>query len=99
MRPSTPEQKLSVESRRDITQRRAAWEAAKLNGDAADIVKVKKAFPDQRRRALFDLLLMDAREKYFAEANRLEVEGRTSFGSGRIRLGVAAIMHGSTSVA
>jgi hypothetical protein len=73
----TPEQKLSIESRRDVTERRAALEAAKLSGDAAD-VKAKKASLDQRRRALYDLLLMDAREKYFDEANRLRAEGKST---------------------
>ncbi|KAI0337092.1 hypothetical protein BDW22DRAFT_1384197 [Trametopsis cervina] len=74
----TPEQKSSIKSRRDITKRRTAYKAAKLNGDPPDVVKAKKASLDQRQRALYDLLLMDAREKYFAEANKLRAEGKST---------------------
>ncbi|KIW25512.1 uncharacterized protein PV07_08678 [Cladophialophora immunda] len=43
-------------------------------GDLAGVAKAKKDL-DQRRRALYDLRLEDAQEKYLAEANRLRAEG------------------------
>ncbi|KAK0471727.1 hypothetical protein IW261DRAFT_1571801 [Armillaria novae-zelandiae] len=72
---ATPEQKLSIESCRDVTERWAALETAKLSRDAADIMKANVSL-DKQWHALYDLLLMDAQEKYFDEANRLRAEGK-----------------------
>ncbi|KAF8906999.1 hypothetical protein CPB84DRAFT_337689 [Gymnopilus junonius] len=74
---ATPEQKLSIESRRDITQRRDALEAAMLSKDKSQISKAKSAL-DQRRRALHKLILLRAREDYFEQANKLRAEGKST---------------------
>ncbi|KAH9947511.1 hypothetical protein B0H21DRAFT_691785, partial [Amylocystis lapponica] len=74
---ATAGQKRSIEGRRDITARRKALEQAKLGGDKQEIAKAKSAL-DQRRQALYDLLLMDAREKYFVEANMLRAAGEST---------------------
>ncbi|KAF8462493.1 hypothetical protein DFH94DRAFT_700934 [Russula ochroleuca] len=74
---ATPEQKLSIESRRDITDRRAALEAAKLSKDKGQISKAKSAL-DQRRRALYKLILLKSREDYFEQANKLRAEGKST---------------------
>lgn len=74
---ATPEQKLSIESRRDITERRAALEAAMLSKDKGQILKAKSAF-DQQRRALHKLILLKAQEDYFEQANKLRAEGKST---------------------
>ncbi|KAH8788968.1 hypothetical protein F5883DRAFT_13794 [Diaporthe sp. PMI_573] len=66
-----------IEGRRDITSRREGLEMAKRSGDKQEIAKAKGAL-DQRRRGLYDLLVMDAREKYFATANTLRSEGEST---------------------
>lgn len=74
---ATAEQKQSIESRRDVTARRTAFEEAKRHGDKEAIKKAKAAL-EQRRRTLYELLVMDAREKYFKEASRLRAEGQST---------------------
>ena len=70
------EQKRSIETRRDITRMRADLEAARnarpWNKEA---ITEAKATLDQRRRVLHDLLVLDARAKYFAQANDIRAEG------------------------
>ena len=68
---ATPGQKASIESRREVLQK------AKLGGDGEEIARAKGAL-DQRRRALYVLLVADVREKYFAEMNRLRAEGEST---------------------
>ena len=67
---ATPEQKLSIESWKDLTQRRAALAAAILTKDKDQISKEKSAL-DQRTRILHKLILLKAREDYFEQANKL----------------------------
>ncbi|KAK0610404.1 hypothetical protein B0T17DRAFT_658205 [Bombardia bombarda] len=74
---ATPEEKRSIEGRRDITKRMKDLELAKATGDKKSISKAKAAL-DQRRRSLYVLLVADARAKYFAEANRLRTNGLTT---------------------
>lgn len=72
---ATLEQKRSIEGRWDITKRRAALDKAKLGGEKEEVAKAK-AVLDQRRRILYNLLVMGAREKYFAEASLLRAQGK-----------------------
>ena len=72
-----PEQKLSIESWRDITERWAALEAAMLSKDKGQISKAKSTL-DQRRRALHKLILLKSREDYFEQANKRRAEGKST---------------------
>ena len=74
---ATPEQKLSIESRKDLTQRRAALAAAILSKDKEQISKAKSAL-DQRIRILDKLLLLKARDDYSEQANKLRSEGKST---------------------
>lgn len=74
---ATPEQKASIKSRRDIMEREAAVRKAQAGGDKGEIRKAKAAL-DRRRRALHDLLLIQGREEYFEEANKLRAEGKST---------------------
>ncbi|KAF2254145.1 hypothetical protein BU26DRAFT_134336 [Trematosphaeria pertusa] len=76
---ASAEQKRSIESRRDITRMREELEAAqKARPYNKAAVAKAKATLDQRRRTLYDLLLQNARAKYFAEANALRSAGKST---------------------
>lgn len=74
---STAEQRRSIEGRNDMKSSREDLRLAKLGENKEEIAEAKGAL-DQRRRGLCNLLVMDAREKYFAEANKLRSEGRST---------------------
>ncbi len=74
---ATAEQKGRIESRQDITRRREDLRLVKLGNDKQAIAKAKSAL-DQRRRGVCDLLVIEAREKYFAEANSLRADGQST---------------------
>jgi hypothetical protein len=65
-------------------------ETAKLSKDKRQILKAK-AFLDQRRRAILDLILPKAREEYFEAANKLRTEGKST-DNVRARPGIVAII-------
>ena len=74
---ASPEQKATIENRRDITARKAALDQAKLGGQKDEIARAK-FYIYQLLRDLHKLLLMDMREKYFAEANSLRARGQAT---------------------
>ncbi|MCJ1427075.1 hypothetical protein MMC29_004978 [Sticta canariensis] len=73
---ASAEQKRSIESRRDINRMQKELEAAQNARPRiqARIAKAKATI-NQWRRTLYDLLVLDARAKYFAAANALRSAG------------------------
>lgn len=74
---ATPEQKSSIENRWEITEHKTALEKAKYSTLRETISRAEAAL-DQLRRSLYELLVKDAREKYFTEADRLRAEGKST---------------------
>ena len=70
----TPQQKLALESRQDVTELRERLEALQNSGPKADMSRVKALLENLRQR-LYALVVADSREKYFTEAAKLRSRG------------------------
>ncbi|KAG9023096.1 hypothetical protein FRB95_013563, partial [Tulasnella sp. JGI-2019a] len=70
----TTEQKLSLESQRDVTEQREKFEALQKSGSKADISRARVLLESLRQR-LYVLMVADSRERYFIEAAKLRSRG------------------------
>ena len=70
----TPQQKLDLESRRDVTELKGRLEALQKSGPKTDISRVKALLENLRQR-LYTLVVADSRERYFTEAAKLRSRG------------------------
>lgn len=66
----TTQQKLALESRRDVPGLRERLEPLQKSGSKTDISRVKALLENLRQR-LYALVVADSREKYFTEAVKL----------------------------
>lgn len=70
----TPEQKLALEDRQDVTELRNKFSALQICGSKTDILRAKARLEDLRQR-LYDLVVAESRKTYFAEAAKLRSRG------------------------